>query len=296
MQTIVITGASRGIGEAVARKLAQDPGAAQRRLVLLCRDAQAGARVVDTLRTAGGAQVDLVVGALDSTRAVTSAALALREVCPRIDVLIHNAGVWPAQRTLDEAGLEQAFVVNHLAPFLLNRLLEGALTEQSGRVVQVSAGLYVMGKPDLARTPYGHDFGALSTYATTKQCNLALLPLFAERWQARGITINALHPGVIRTDLGARPGLLGATLKLAKRLWQPPTAAAPPIVRLALAPELAGITGRYYDVDVETALQKGAADRALAEALWRQAEQLTGLSSGLPETLQAAERDATNAH
>ncbi|TDO47138.1 short subunit dehydrogenase [Kribbella sp. VKM Ac-2527] len=157
----------------------------------------------------------------------------------RIDVLVHNAAVWPSRRIINEDGFEQAFFVNHLAPFLMNHLLE----ERLGRVVQVSAGLYVSGKVDPDRTPTGEDFHSMRTYADTKLANLLMVALFAERWRASGVTIDAVHPGVLRTGLGDPGGVRGLALKTVKRLWKPAEEAAPPVVDLLVSEG----TGRYFN-------------------------------------------------
>lgn len=217
------------------------------------------------------------MGDLDCARSSRAAAQALLEACPEIDVLIHNAAIWPSRRELNEDGLERAFAVNHLAPFLLNHLLARALIEARARVVQVSAGLYIKGRPDPERTPSGEDFHPLGTYPTTKLCNLLLVPLFAERWKDQGVTINALHPGVIRTGLGDRDGALGYVLRAVKRLWKSPEQGARPVVRLALDPALEGVTGRYFHLEEESPLAPVARDRAMAERLWTQALELAGL-------------------
>jgi NAD(P)-dependent dehydrogenase (short-subunit alcohol dehydrogenase family) len=283
-RTIVVTGANRGIGYAVVRALAEHPDT---NIVMLCRDKQAGARARDELAPNTRAELTVVQGALDNVRGIHEAADRLAQACPQIDVLIHNAGIWPAHLVKTADGLEQAFVVNHLAPFVLNRRLEAKLTQGTGRVVQVSAGLYVKGKLDLTRTPTGADFSALTTYATTKLCNLLLLPKYAERFRALGVTINAVHPGVIRTGLGDRDDLLGIALKLVKRLWKDSAEAAPPIVRLALEPALTGVSGCYFDCDKPQALMPNALNVQQAEALWHQAEQLTGLTT-LPDAKSTA--------
>ncbi len=124
-------------------------------------------------------------------------------------MLVHNAGVWPSRVERDEEGLERAFIENHLAPFGLNLLLEPLLVSSRTHVVQVSAGLYGLGRVELAKTPYGDDFHPVRTYATTKLLNLLCMPRFAKRWAGRGPRIDAVHPGVIRTGLGDRPGVLG---------------------------------------------------------------------------------------
>ncbi|MEV8630668.1 SDR family NAD(P)-dependent oxidoreductase [Streptosporangium sp. NPDC051023] len=286
-RTAVVTGGNRGIGYAVAARLLQNGCD----VVLVARDRErgetaraslAGAAGAAGAGGAGGARVRLVVGDLSGVRKARETAEALRETCPRIDVLIHNAGLWPSRRVLDEDGLEQSFVVNHLAPFLLNHELEPVLTASGARVVQVSAGLYVKGQADPERTPTGLDFHPMRTYADTKLCNLLLVPRFAERWKNAGVTINAVHPGVIRTGLGDRGGPLGYLLKAAKLLWKSPDVGARPVVRLALAEQVAGRTGRYFHLDAEQPLAPVAADAALAERLWTQALELTGLERTPP--------------
>ncbi|MBX3209997.1 MAG: SDR family NAD(P)-dependent oxidoreductase [Labilithrix sp.] len=274
-RTAVVTGANRGIGLAVSQELASRGLT----VFLVARDAEAGLRAARDLSAFG--DVQLVPGDLSSPTTTRIAARRIAEACPKIDVLVHNAGVWPSRLERDDRGIERAFAVNHLAPFLLNHLLEDALGGDAGaRIVQVSAGLYVKGRVDVERTARGDDFHAIRTYATTKLCNLLLLERFARRLERRGVTINAVHPGVIRTSLGDRPGALGLVLRGVKRLWKAPDAGARPVVRLALDPALAGVTGRYFDVEDETPLAPIARDEALAARLWEQAEVLCAPARG----------------
>ncbi|WP_433258871.1 SDR family NAD(P)-dependent oxidoreductase [Streptosporangium sp. CA-135522] len=277
-RTAVVTGGNRGIGYAIAARLLQDGC----EVVLVARDRERGEAARASLAESGGTRVRLVVGDLSSVRKARAAAEALGESCPRIDVLVHNAGLWPSRRMPSEGGLEQAFVTNHLAPFLLNHELEPLLVASRARVVQVSAGLYVKGRADPERTPTGLDFHPMRTYADTKLCNLLLVPRFAERWKDAGVTINAVHPGVIRTGLGDRGGPLGYLLKAVKLLWKSPDVGAGPVVRLALAEQVARRTGRYFHIEVEQPLAPVAADAALAERLWTQALELTGLEQTPP--------------
>ncbi|WP_068923337.1 SDR family NAD(P)-dependent oxidoreductase [Planobispora rosea] len=276
--TVVVTGGNRGIGYAVAAELLSDGCD----VVLVARDRDRGRAAQSALTAPGTPGPRLVVGDLSGVRAVRATAEALREACPRIDVLIHNAGLWPSRRTLTEDGLEQAFAVNHLAPFLLNHELEPLLVSSRARVVQVGAGLYVKGRVDLDRTPAGLDFHPVRTYADTKLCNLLLLPRFAERWRDSGVTVNAVHPGVIRTGLGDRGGPVGYLLTIVKLLWKSPEAGARPVVRLALDEELAGRTGRYFNLEQEEEVAPVAADPELAERLWGQALELAGLERTPP--------------
>jgi NAD(P)-dependent dehydrogenase (short-subunit alcohol dehydrogenase family) len=269
-RTSVVTGANRGIGLAVARELLM----AGSSVVLVVRNREAGEAAARDLGELGDVRV--VMGDLSSARTTRTAAERILSASPRIDVLVHNAGIWPSRLERNEDGLERAFAVNHLAPFVLNTLLGPALARGS-RVVQVSAGLYAAGRVDLERTPTGDDFHAVRTYATTKLCNLLLLSSFAERFRSAGVTINALHPGVIRTGLGDRDGFVGFILKGVKRSWKTPRAGALPVVRLALAPELDGITGRFFDREREVPLREVACDRAIAGRLWELSLRLGGL-------------------
>jgi NAD(P)-dependent dehydrogenase (short-subunit alcohol dehydrogenase family) len=248
MRTAVVTGGNRGIGRAVVESLV----AKGYRVVALCR----------RLTAIRGAEV--VVGDLSSARTVAAVASTLAASCPAIDVLVHNAGVWPTRRELNEDGVERGFAVNHLAPFQLNLALEDRLT----RVVQVSAGLHMKGRVDPDRTPAGADFHRVRTYCDTKLANLLVLPLFAARWQDAGVTIDAVHPGVVRTRLGDPGGPLGLVLRAVKLAWATPAAGAVPVVRLAGERG----SGRYFDVDAEQPLPR---DPVLAGRLWTQALELT---------------------
>ncbi|WP_238016892.1 SDR family NAD(P)-dependent oxidoreductase [Dactylosporangium sp. AC04546] len=243
-KTVVVTGGNRGIGQAVAQLAAAG-----------------GHRVVVVSR---GAAVDgfaHVTGDLSAARTTRAAAAAIAAACPRVDVLVHNAGIWPSRLARNEDGFEQAWFTNHLAPFLLNHLLE----DRVGRVVQVSAGLYVKGAVDPARTPVGDDFHAIRTYAGSKLANVLMLPLFAERWRAAGRTIDAVHPGVIRTGLGDRGGPVGLLLKAVKLTWATPEAGARNVVRLL---DDTGGTGRYFVEEREVPIDPAGLDAGLARRLW----------------------------
>ncbi|MGW2312713.1 SDR family NAD(P)-dependent oxidoreductase [Actinomadura luteofluorescens] len=252
--SVVVTGGNRGVGRAVAAEAVRRG----HRVTIVARRPDAGAVAA---REVGA---DLLVGDLSSVRTVRELAGALAAAGSGPCVLVHNAALWPARRELNEDGFEQAFFTNHLAPFLLNRLLE----ERLRRVVQVSAALYAAGSVDPDRTPEGRDFHPVRTYAGTKLANLLMVPLFAERWKGTGVTIDAVHPGVLRTDLTTRGGPLGLLMRAVKPTLKPVGRAAPPVVDLV---DSAG-TGRYFHVAKERPLRARARDGALARRLWDDAE------------------------
>jgi NAD(P)-dependent dehydrogenase (short-subunit alcohol dehydrogenase family) len=260
---IAVTGATSGIGEAVARQLV----AAGRRVVLVVRRPEAG----HALARAWAGETQVVVGDLSTRAGIEAAAAGILAGARPLDGVVHVAGVWPRQRELGPDGLEIAYVVNHLAPFVLDARLEPALAEREGRVVLVSAGLYPAGRIDPERTPTGADFGRFGTYAATKRCAVLVGRRRAGLWRERGITWNAVHPGVVNTALGqAGSGALDRLLRWVKRWWATPDQGARGPVRL-IVPGLAGTTDRWFDQLQERPWHSASVDEPLTDRLWAEA-------------------------
>jgi len=218
MSDILITGASRGIGRALALELARRGG---HRLVLVARDQARLDEVVRNCSALGGDAV-AVAGDLGSRGEARALGRALAEQVHDGATLVHNAGIWPARRTRNREGLETAFVVNYLGGLELQRPLLGKGLLR--RVMVVSAGLIAVGRFDPDRTPNGDDFSRFRTYCTTKLCfAVAMRDVASEH---PNIDFVVLHPGVVRTDLGAQPGWFGRLLALMKRPWESPEACA----------------------------------------------------------------------
>jgi NAD(P)-dependent dehydrogenase (short-subunit alcohol dehydrogenase family) len=271
---IVVTGASSGIGKATA-KLLVERGA---HVVALCRN-PAKARDAANEMKKGPGTLDLVIGDLGTIATSRKAAESLLNLCPRIDVLINNAGVWMTRRVLNEDGLESTFMVNHVAPFMLSLLLLDRLRAGgSGRIVNVNSGLYAIGSLSIKETPTGLDFGRFKTYANSKFCNMLATIELAERVEDDSITVIAVHPGVIRTSLGETGGPLGLMLRMTKLFWGRPAGAAEIVAYIATARELASKNGCYFDRMTETPIISRARDRVLARSLWERTADLTGLS------------------
>lgn len=262
-QTCVVTGASSGIGLALAEALAGRGF----RLLLSGRDRARLAEAAGRARRCGVEVVELVsdVSTIEGTKALAERILT---EAPRLDVLIHNAGVLPTERVLTSDGFEVSFAVNHLAPFLLNHLLRGRLVASGpARVVQVSAGLYVAGKVDLEQGPLGLPFHPFATYGSSKLWNLLATLELARELEGSGVTVNAVHPGVIRTRLGDLAGVKGALLGVVKRFWGSPEKGARGPLYLATSADLAGVTGRYYDQLRPRALKPIALEPGLGRAV-----------------------------
>ncbi|MGE0325683.1 MAG: SDR family NAD(P)-dependent oxidoreductase [Polyangiaceae bacterium] len=230
-RTIVLSGASSGIGAALAAALAA-PG---RRLVLTARRRDGLEATADRVTEAGGLP-ELVTGDLSTRDGARRLATSIREVTSDIDLLIHNAGVWPTKRELTIEGFELGFAVNYVGTRELNEGLLPALRPagaQAPRVVFVSAGLLkLMGRFDKARTPHGADFSRVKTYANTKLCGAIYARQFA--LEHPELEVMLLHPGVVRTELGVGEGLLGRATRWMKRSWETPEACAARAARVIL--------------------------------------------------------------
>jgi NAD(P)-dependent dehydrogenase (short-subunit alcohol dehydrogenase family) len=204
---VILTGASRGIGRALALALPS-----RYRVHAVARDAAA---------------LDSLVAARPGTRAyvadISAGAVSLELDADAPALLIHNAGVWPSRRELAD-GVERAWAVNVLGPLAF----QAPLLPQLSRILVISAGLLVKGRFDAERTPRGDDFSWFRTYATTK-----LVFAVAMRDVARAyptIDVAVIHPGVVRTGLGARGGVLGWLVDRVKRRWESPETCAERLV------------------------------------------------------------------
>ncbi|HXU06061.1 MAG TPA: SDR family oxidoreductase [Polyangia bacterium] len=317
----VVTGASSGIGLATAEGLAREGRG--RRLVLVCRDEGRGRAAVDRVRRAGAAEgdVDLVLADLSSQRTVRRLARELAERCPRIDVLIHNAGVITPERRLTDDGIETQLAVNHLAPFLLTQLLRAPLIASgTARVVVVASQVERHGTIRFDDLQGEQSYDSLEAYYQSKLANVLFTYALAERWAATTITVNCLHPGVVRSNLldafkaagrrrregaggagaapavgqavraGLRLGRLGLRAlragveRFAPRAPDPdddgpltPADGAKTPIRVATAPELAGVTGRYFREEGEARSSPQSYDVAARERLWSVSAALVGI-------------------
>lgn len=214
MRDLILTGASRGIGRATALALAKR---GTHRLILVARDRERLDTLVAELRGQGATAIALV-GDLSSMRGATELGRELEALVSPGATLVHNAGLWPSKRQLGPDGLEAAFVTNHLAPLTLQQpLIDRGFVS---RVLAVGAGLMVKGRFDAQRTPTGEDFSSIRTYCTTKLCFAIAMRELAKRHPELDVLV--LHPGVVRTDLGARSGPVGWLLSLVKRGWEAP--------------------------------------------------------------------------
>ena len=275
----IVTGGNRGIGYEIVKALALQG----MDVVMISRSKERGQAALAQLQTeVQQGQITLVVGDLGTVAGTRQLADDLLQTCPRIDVLINNAGIWPTKKILNADGLELGFMVNFLAPFMLSQLLkERLIASAPARIVHVNAGLYVKGKVDLAKTPYGADFSRLRSYADSKLCAVLILAQEAALFDPHGVTVNMVHPGVVNTDLGQMGGVMGWLLKQVKRGWMTPAQGAVAPVWLAKAADVDDETGLYFNEKEVIPVDDVAQDKQLARDLWQFAEQAANLDPSL---------------
>jgi retinol dehydrogenase 12 len=272
MPTVVLTGATRGIGHAAAIEIARR-GAD---LAIVGRDAaRVDATAAEAREVGGDSTVHEHVADLARMDEVRRLAAELRDAYPRIDVLVNNAGAMFTSRHVTPDGFEQTFALNHLAPFLLTNLLLDRLTASHARVVTTASDAHkgaVLDLDDL-QSERGR-FRPGRAYSRSKLCNV----LFTRELQRRNpaIAANCLHPGVIRTGFARNNGTLariGATV--AGPFLRSPGTGARPLVWLALDPAAGDLRGQYVEKGRPIAPSVQAQDDRLAKELWERSERLT---------------------
>jgi len=275
-RTVLVTGASSGIGRATAVGLA----AMGAHLAITGRDPERTEAAASEIRAAGGGQVDTFVADLSSLGEVRRLADEVLGRLPRIDVLVNNVGGYWDTRHVTADGLERTFALNHLAPYLLTRLLLDRLRESApARVVTVSSGAHTMGRIDFDDLGGERSYSGMRAYSQSKLANLLFTYELARRLGPGGISANALHPGMVRTGFGAEDA--GTVQRLFTPLMRPfmktPAQGAATSVFLAASPDVPGVTGGYFAGCKPKASSKRSHDEAAAARLWQVSAELVGL-------------------
>lgn len=273
-KTCVVTGGTGGIGREIARGL----GRLGADVVLVVRSPERGEEVRCAMRAdGGGGTVHLVRGDLEAVADVRSAAAETAERFPRVDVLVNNAATFTRKRRETADGFEAQFAVNHLAPFLLTHLLLGPLRAAgAARVVTLSSEAHRHGGIPWDDLRGVHRYSGIRRYSDTKLMNLLFTKELARRVAGDGITANAMHPGVVGTELlyGGFP-----PIRLLKPFLRTPEQGARTGVWLASDASVEGVTGRYWKDEKEIQPAARALDAEAAQRLWEESARLVGIEA-----------------
>jgi NAD(P)-dependent dehydrogenase (short-subunit alcohol dehydrogenase family) len=277
-RTVLVTGATGGIGKATALGLAVR-GA---HLAITGRHPGRTEAAAREIRAASGAAVDVFVADLSSQAEVRRLAVQVLQRLPRLDVLINNVGGFWNTRHITADGLERTFALNHLAPFLLTNLLLERLAESSpARVLTVASHAHRRGRIDFDDLQGERSYSGSRAYDQSKLANVLFGYELARRLHGTTVTSNAVHPGMVDTSFGADdPGSIQRVLvPVIRPFMKSPARGAATSIHVASAPELEQVTGRYFARSAPTRSSERSYDQLVAARLWATSADQAGLMS-----------------
>jgi len=275
----MVTGATSGIGKHTAQELAR-LGAT---VIIIGRNPAKCDQTVSELRTASGnSQVHCLLADLSSQADIRRMTAEFKEQYPRLDVLINNAGAAFLRRGLSVDGIEKTFALNHLSYFLLTNLLLDTLAASAPtRIVNVSSGNHFGKHLDFNNLQLKRGYGPLEAYGRSKLANILFTYELDRRLQGRGVTANALNPGLVMTNIWRNVGpVIGPIISwLVSKNAQTPEEGAQGLIYLASSPEVEGQSGKYFRKTVEMKSDPVTYDEQIAKQLWEVSEAMTGLKA-----------------
>ncbi len=275
----VVSGATSGVGLEAVKQLAK--GGAN--IIMICRNREKAEKVKVEIIKKYNSQIDIVIADFSHLDQVRSAA---ELICLRykvIDILINSAGVHSTKKLLTKDGNELVFQINHIAPFLLTLLLlDKVKKSEQGRIIQVNSEGHRFGGlrfDDLTweKRPYI----GLRAYGASKTAQLLTVIQLAKTLKDTKVTINAMHPGAVRTNIGNNNGWLYRTW-LHKVVWyflKDPVISGEALYYLAASPHLAKISGRYFNLTIDE--KPMALDDEMRQLIWDKSLELVGMEGSL---------------
>ncbi|MDP6377138.1 MAG: SDR family oxidoreductase [Pseudomonadales bacterium] len=270
---VLITGGNSGIGIVAAAELA----ALGAEVVLACRDGDKTRAALDTVNAQAAVEAINLPVDLASLTSVRDLARGFLERYDRLDVLINNAGTFPAKQRFTKDGFEMQMGVNHFAHFLLTHLLLDCLKASApARIVTVTSTLHRKGSLDFDTFRGFNKYSAQAAYNQSKLANVLFAVELSHKLDGTGVTSNYLHPGAVATDIiRDMPWIVRKLIGLA---FTTPEKGARTTIMLASDDELAEVTGRYYDQCQPAKPSPLAEQAALRECLWRASLEAVGLA------------------
>lgn len=275
-KTCLITGANAGIGFETAINLSRQ-GA---KTILVCRSEEKARDAVEKIRRqVPEAKTNYLLADLSSQAQIRQLAEKALTHHDRIDVLINNAGSWFSEFQLTEDGVERQWAINHLSPFLLTHLLLPALRKSPDpRIINVSSDSHFHGKIHFEDVNLQNNYHGLRAYAQSKLANV-LFTFEFERRKNFPVTVNAVQPGLVKTDIGLKNTISfhGLMWKLRRLTGVSPEKGAATSVYLASSEEVTGVSGEYWDKCKPKTASKNANNQEDAAKLWQLSERMCGI-------------------
>ena len=270
----VITGASSGIGFETALSLAHN-GA---QVMMIARNAQRVKEAVDkVIKKTQNKRIDGTVIDLSSQRDIRRGALDILSHLKTIDVLINNAGTWNSKLKFTEENIEMQFAVNYLAQFLLTHLLlPGLVRSNDPRIIAIGSDSHFSGKIHFNDINLTSKYHGLRAYAQSKLANLLFTYEFNRRKTIDKLCINAMHPGIVKTNIGYKHSVALHSLawKLRGITGLSPAEGSDTVMYLAPSDEVQGISGKYWEKRKPKKSSKRSYAKEDAQKLWLLSEKL----------------------
>lgn len=279
-KTILITGATSGIGKEEALALA----AMGHTIVMLVRNETKALSVKnEIIASTGNKDIDSFIFDLSSMEEVRSVSQKIKLKYPVIDVLINNAGMIYPERKVSPDGYELTFALNHLGHFLLtNLLMENIIAAPQGRIINLSSEAHKFGTMNFDDINLEKGYGSMKAYGQSKLANLLFTFELQRRLAGTNVTVNAVHPGVVKTNFGNEyKGLVALMMKLVRPFMRNARKGAETVVWLASGPEAAELRGKYFKDKKAIASTKESRNIEKSKLLWDVSEEMTGIKSNL---------------
>ena len=278
---VIITGATSGIGYHTARKFASH-GA---NLLCINRNEKKSEALRLEIENEFGVKCDYKIADLSNLKEIHQVAESLSKLAAPIDVLIHNAGIYLTKRDLTPDGLERVFVIQYLSTFIINYILMDKLkSQEKARIIMVNSEGHRFAAWGLRLDDLNWEkrrYSGLKSYGSAKIAQLLSMIVFDEHFQKTGVSINAMHPGAVKTDTGQEngPGYLWFKRNFIDRSLRSPEISAEALYYLGVSKEVEAVSGSFFNLTAEEEPAPPALDKEVAYELWEKSLELGRLKS-----------------
>jgi NAD(P)-dependent dehydrogenase (short-subunit alcohol dehydrogenase family) len=274
-KTVVITGATSGIGEVAAERLAE-LGAT---ILFVARDRARAEATLKRLAAKSAAPHRFYEADLSRLAEMKQIGARIAAETPRVDVLVNNAGAMFSSRRVTPDGLEMTFALNHMSYFVMTAALLGKLEASApARIVSTASAAHLGAKLDFDDLQGENSYSGFRAYGRSKLCNILFTRELAHRLQGTGVVANCLHPGFVATRFGDQSGgVIGSLFPVFKLFGRSPDKGADTIVYLASSPDVTSDSGFYFFDRRKAAPSAVAQDEQAARKLWAVSETLAGV-------------------
>ena len=283
---VVISGATAGIGYLTARKFASQ-GA---NLLCINRSEEKSVALKEEIKREFGVSCKYILADMRVMADVKRAAEELQKIDIPIDVLVHNAGVHRTKRELTPEGFDKVFLVNHLSSFIINILLSDKLKlQKKARIILVNSEGHRFAAWGLKLDDLNWDkrrYSGLKSYGSAKLAQLQTMLVFDEYFRDSGVSINAMHPGAVRSETGKENGAFyrWAKRNLFDKMLRPTEIGSESIYYLGVSREVEGLSGKFFNLTTEEEPAPPALDKEAALEIWAKSVEMSKVQDIIPKS------------